>query len=304
MRGTPFIKMHGLGNDFVVLDARARPIAVDDQAAEAIAARHTGIGCDQLIVIEKPHGKGAAAFMRIRNADGGEVEACGNAARCVADLIMRENGAESVTLETAAGLITARAAGKDRVAVDMGEPRWGWRDIPLARDCDTDHLPLALGPLMDGMATSMGNPHATFFVADVGTVDIAKLGPKLEHDPLFPQRANIGVAQILSRDKIRLRVWERGAGLTPACGTGACAALVAASRRGLTERRAEIIADGGRLTIEWRADNHVIMTGPVAVSFTGTIDPSLLPLTPTLSPPAGRGRAPRQREGEGRSRPR
>ncbi|HZT52270.1 MAG TPA: diaminopimelate epimerase, partial [Stellaceae bacterium] len=211
---------------------------------------------------------------------------------------------DSVMLETAAGLIAAHAAGRNRVAVDMGEPRWGWRDIPLARDCDTDHLPLALGPLMDGVATSMGNPHATFFVADIGAVDIAKLGPQLEHDKLFPRRANIGVAQILSREKIRLRVWERGAGLTPACGTGACGALVAASRRGLSERHAEIVADGGTLSIEWRADNHVIMTGPVAVSFTGTIDPSLLPLTPTLAPPAGRGRDPHRREGEGRSRAR
>jgi diaminopimelate epimerase len=277
MRGTPFVKMHGLGNDFVVLDARAKPIALDDKAAQAIAARHTGVGCDQLIVIERPRRAGAAVFMRIRNADGGEVEACGNAARCVADMIMRETGGESVTLETAAGVIAARAAGKDGVAVDMGEPRWGWRDIPLARDCNTDHLPLALGPLTDGIATSMGNPHATFFVADVGAVDIAALGRQLERDKLFPQRANIGVAQVLGRDKIRLRVWERGAGLTPACGTGACAALVAATRRGLTGRTAEIVADGGVLTIEWRPDNHVIMTGPVAVSFTGTIDPSLLP---------------------------
>jgi diaminopimelate epimerase len=276
MRGTPFIKMHGLGNDFVVLDARARPITLDDKAAEAIAARHTGVGCDQLIVIEKPTRQGVAAFMRIRNADGGEVEACGNAARCVADLIMREAGTETVTLETAAGLITARRAGKERVAVDMGEPRWGWRDIPLARECDTDHLPLALGPLRDGITTSMGNPHATFFVPDVAAVDIATLGPKLERDKLFPQRANIGVAQVLGRGQIRLRVWERGAGLTPACGTGACAALVAASRRGLTGRSAEIIADGGNLTIEWRPENHVIMTGPAAISFTGVIDPSLL----------------------------
>jgi diaminopimelate epimerase len=277
MHGTPFVKMHGLGNDFVVLDARVRAIALDDSAAEAIAARHTGVGCDQLIVIEKPRRPGVAAFMRIRNADGGEVEACGNAARCVADLIMRENGVESVTLETAAGLITARTAGKDRVAVDMGEPRWGWRDIPLALDCDTDHLPVALGPLRDGIATSMGNPHATFFVPDIAAIDIASLGPQLEHDKLFPQRANVGVVQVLGPDRIRLRVWERGAGLTPACGTGACAALVAASRRGLTERRTEVIADGGSLSIEWRADNHVIMTGPVAVSFTGVIDPSLLP---------------------------
>jgi len=274
---TNFIKMHGLGNDFVVLDGRAHPISLDDKSAAAIAARHTGVGCDQLIVIEKPKTKGAEAFLRIRNADGGEVEACGNAARCLGFLLMRDNGKDSIILETLAGLVEARNAGKNLVAVDMGKPRWSWRDIPLARDCDTDHLPLALGPLSDAVATSMGNPHATFFVTDVAAVDIASLGPKLEHDPLFPKRANIGVAQVISPEKIRLRVWERGAGLTPACGTGACAALVAAHRRGLASRKAEIIADGGSLTIDWRADDHVLMTGPVAVSFTGALDPSLLP---------------------------
>ncbi|HXP12553.1 MAG TPA: diaminopimelate epimerase, partial [Stellaceae bacterium] len=230
-----------------------------------------------LIVIERPKAKGAEAFLRIRNADGGEVEACGNAARCLGYLLMRESGRDAVTLETAAGLIEARQAGQDRIAVDMGKPRWSWRDIPLARDCDTDHLPLSLGPLSDAAATSMGNPHATFFVKDVASIDLASLGPKLERDPLFPKRANIGVAQVISPAKIRLRVWERGAGLTPACGTGACAALVAAHRRGLAARQAEIVADGGSLAIEWRGDDHVLMTGPVAVSFTGTIDPSLLP---------------------------
>ena len=276
MRGIPFLKLHGLGNDFVVLDGRAIPIALDARQAAAIAARHTGIGCDQLIVIEKPRDEAASAFLRIRNADGGEVAACGNAARCIGDLLMREAGSDRVTLETAAGLVEARAAGKNRVAVDMGKPRLTWREIPLARDCDTLHLPLALGPLKDPVATSMGNPHATFFVADIAAVDIATLGPRLEHDPLFPERANIGVAQILSPDTIRLRVWERGAGLTPACGTGACAALVAAQRRGLTGRKAEILADGGALAIEWRDDDHVLMTGPVAVSFSGVIDPSLL----------------------------
>jgi len=274
---TNFIKMHGLGNDFVVLDGRAHPIRLDDKSAAAIAARHTGVGCDQLIVIEPPKTKGAEAFLRIRNADGGEVEACGNAARCLGFLLMRESGRDSITLETLAGLVEARNAGQDLVAVDMGKPRWFWRDIPLARECDTDHLPLSLGPLSDAAATSMGNPHATFFVKDVAAVDIASLGPKLEHDKLFPKRANIGVAQIISPEKIRLRVWERGAGLTPACGTGACAALVAAHRRGLASRQAEIIADGGSLTIEWRSDDHVLMTGPVAVSFTGALNPSLLP---------------------------
>jgi diaminopimelate epimerase len=274
---TPFIKMHGLGNDFVVLDGRVHPIRLDDKSAAAISSRHTGVGCDQLIVIEKPKAKGAEAFLRIRNADGGEVEACGNAARCLGFLLMRESGKDSITLETLAGLVEARNAGKNLVAVDMGKPRWSWRDIPLARECDTDHLPLSLGPLSDAVATSMGNPHATFFVKDVAGIDIATLGPRLEHDPLFPQRANIGVAQIISPEKIRLRVWERGTGLTPACGTGACAALVAAHRRGLAARQAEIVADGGSLAIEWRSDDHVLMTGPVAVSFTGALDPSLLP---------------------------
>ena len=263
MPPVPFIKMHGLGNDFVVLDARARALPLDEAAARAIADRHTGVGCDQLIVLEPPRGKDAALFMRIHNADGGMVEACGNAARCIGDLVMRERHADRATIETEAGLIAAQAAGKQRVAVDMGAPRTGWREIPLSKECDTLHVPLARGPLAGPVATSMGNPHVTFFVPDVAAIDIATLGPALEHDAIFPERANIGVGQILSREKMRLRVWERGAGLTPACGTGACAALVAASRRGLTGRKAEIVADGGALEIEWRADDHVLMTGPV-----------------------------------------
>jgi diaminopimelate epimerase len=276
MSGIPFIKMHGLGNDFVVLDARAGKLALDDKAARAIADRHTGVGCDQLIILEPPRRRGADLFMRIRNADGGEVEACGNAARCIGDLVMRDQRTDKIVIETAAGLLEAHAAGAHRVAVDMGAPRTGWREIPLARECDTLHVKLALGPLADPVCTSMGNPHATFFVADAEAIDLAALGPKLEHDPLFPERANIGVAEMLSPRRLRLRVWERGAGITPACGTGACAALVAAHRRGLAERKAEVVADGGPLDIEWRADGHVLMTGPVAVSFTGTLDPSLL----------------------------
>ena len=276
MRGIPFIKMHGLGNDFVVLDGRDGKLTLDDKAARAIADRHTGVGCDQLINLEPPRRRGADLFMRIHNADGGEVEACGNAARCIADLVMRDQGKDRTIIETAAGLLEAHAAGTHRVAVDMGAPRTAWREIPLARDCDTLHVTLALGPLADPVCTSMGNPHATFFVVNAEVVDLAALGPKLEHDPLFPERANIGVAQLLSPKRLRLRVWERGAGITPACGTGACAAAVAAHRRGLAERKIEVIADGGALEIEWRGDGHVVMTGPVAVSFTGTIDPSLL----------------------------
>jgi diaminopimelate epimerase len=276
MRGVPFIKMHGLGNDFVVIDGRSGGLALDDKAARSIADRHTGVGCDQLIILEPPRRSGADLFMRIHNADGGEVEACGNATRCIADLVMRDLGKDHATIETAMGLLEAHAAGTHRVAVDMGAPRLQWREIPLARECDTLHVALAQGPLADPVCTSMGNPHATFFVGDAEAIDLAMLGPRLEHDPLFPERANIGVAQVLSSKRLRLRVWERGAGITPACGTGACAALVAAHRRGLAERKAEIVADGGALEIEWRADGHVLMTGPVAVSFTGTLDPSLL----------------------------
>src|SRR6185437_917304 len=185
-------------------------------------------------------------------------EACGNAARCVASLLMRETGRRSVALETGAGLLEAEATGDGRITVDLGPALLGWRDIPLARELDTLHVPLALGPLRDPVCTSMGNPHATFFVDDVAAIDLAALGPTLEHDPLFPERANIGVAQILTRERLRLRVWERGAGITPACGTGACAALVAASRRGLAERAAEVIADGGPLHVAWRGDGHVL----------------------------------------------
>jgi diaminopimelate epimerase len=272
----PFIKMHGLGNDFVVLDARRDAFACDEQLARAIADRHTGIGCDQLIILEPPRNRDAQLFMQIRNADGGEVAACGNATRCIADLLIRAQGGEAAIIETAAGLVTGRAAGDHRIAVDMGVPATGWRDIPLARACDTLHVPLESGPLADPVAISMGNPHVTFFVPDVATIDIATLGPTLEHDPIFPERANIGIAQILSPQRIRLRVWERGAGLTPACGTGACAALVAAHRRGLAGRQAELIVDGGSLDIAWRDDGHVVMTGPVAEVFRGSFDPAAL----------------------------
>jgi diaminopimelate epimerase len=275
-RQIPFTKMHGLGNDFVVLDARAQPLALDAAAARAIADRHRGVGCDQILILEPPKSAGAQAFMRIRNADGGEAEACGNGARCVAALLMGENGRDAVTIETLGGKLAATKAGELRVAVDMGEPRLAWQEIPLARQCDTLHVPLALEALADPVCTSMGNPHATFFVPDLAAIDLARLGPMLERDPIFPARANIGVAQILGATRLRLRVWERGDGLTLACGSGACAALVAAARRGLVGRSAEVILDGGALAIEWRADNHVIMTGPVAVSFSGAFDPALL----------------------------
>jgi diaminopimelate epimerase len=277
MQERAFIKMHGLGNDFVVIDARAEPFALGDPEARAIADRRTGVGCDQLIVMEPPVQDGADVFMRIRNADGGEVEACGNATRCVAALIMAERGAETCTVETSAGLLAARSLGPARVAVDMGEARIGWREIPLSREMDTLHLALSADGLADPVAVNIGNPHALFFVEDAEAVELARLGPRLENDPLFPQRANIGVAQVSGTDRLRVRVWERGVGLTRACGTGACAAAVAAHRRGLSGREVEVTLDGGPLALEWREDGHVVMTGPVATSFHGVLNGALLP---------------------------
>jgi diaminopimelate epimerase len=273
-----FLKMHGCGNDFVVFDERARALGLSARRAAAIADRRTGIGCDQLITIEPaPAGSNADAFMRIRNPDGEEAGACGNATRCVADLLARETGRRVQVIRTVAGNLPSEALQDGRVRVDMGPARLEWSDIPLARPMDTLHLDLAAGPVADPAAASMGNPHATFFVADIAQVPVTELGPVLEHGALFPERANIGFAQILAPDRIRLRVWERGAGLTLACGSGACAALVNAHRRGLTARRAVVVVDGGELETEWRADGNVLMTGPVATSFTGEIDLAAYP---------------------------
>ena len=271
MTALPFLKMHGLGNDFVVIDARSRAVILDEREARHIADRRQGIGCDQLILIEPAKSKLADAFMRIRNADGGEVEACGNATRCVADLLMKEKGLSHVVIETVAGLLDAEAAGEGLVSVDMGPALLDWREIPLAKPMDTLHLDLSLGGLNDPVAVNTGNPHAVFFVADAEAVDLDALGPVIERHPLFPERVNVEVATVISPERIRMRVWERGVGITRACGTGACATLVAAARRKLTGRRAEVILDGGSLEIEWLPDNHLRMTGPVAVSYSGEL---------------------------------
>jgi diaminopimelate epimerase len=278
MSGLPFLKMHGLGNDFVVLDGRARPLAIDAQAARAIADRRIGVGCDQLLILGPARNGAAAARLTIRNADGGEVSACGNGARCVASLLMKETGAPALLIETAAGPIRAVARTDGRVEVDMGAAHFGWREIPLSREiADTTRLPVSVGPLSDPVGMSIGNPHAVFFVPNAEAVEIGRWGPEIEHHPLFPERTNVEVCTLLARDRIRMRVWERGVGVTQACGSGACASLVAAVVRGLAERKAELILDGGSLFIEWReTDGHVLMTGPVATSFSGTIDPSLL----------------------------
>jgi diaminopimelate epimerase len=273
--------MHGLGNDFVVLDARSGALDLTPARRRAIADRRTGVGCDQLIVLEEPTERTADVFMRIYNPDGGEAGACGNATRCVASVVMDERRTDQVTVQTIAGLLDSQKAGTGAnglpvISVDMGLARMDWRDIPVAEACDTNHMPVGLGPLQDPVGTGMGNPHATFFVDDLAAIPIAELGPKLEHDRFFPERANIGVAQLVGEGKLRLRVWERGAGLTRACGSGACAAVVAASRRGLVDRRAEVQVDGGTLTLEWLRDDHVLMTGGIAIAFRGELDASLL----------------------------
>ncbi|HEY8191021.1 MAG TPA: diaminopimelate epimerase, partial [Alphaproteobacteria bacterium] len=225
-------------------------------------------------IMEPPKDKAADLFMRIYNPDGSEAGACGNGTRCVAHLWMAQNGRKDCEIQTMAGLLQCRMAPHDMVQVDMGVPRQDWRDIPLAEDRDTLHL--GVGPegsaLHDPVAVNVGNPHAVFFVDDVKKVDVEGLGPQVENHVLFPQRTNVEFAQVMASDKIRVRVWERGTGVTQACGSGACATMVAAARRGLTGRKAEIVLDGGSLFLEWRTeDDHVLMTGPAAYVFEGTI---------------------------------
>jgi diaminopimelate epimerase len=281
MAGTPFLKMHGLGNDFVVLDAREGVLDLTMPRRRAIADRRLGVGCDQLIVLEPPTERDADVFMRIYNPDGSEAQACGNATRCVASVLMDERKADDVTIQTIAGLLESQKVGKGAnglpvISVDMGLVRMDWREIPVATACDTRNMPVGLGPLQDPVGTNVGNPHATFFVDDLAAIPITELGPKLEHDPFFPERVNVGVAQIIGENRLQLRVWERGAGLTLACGSGACAAGVAAARRGLTGRKVDVIVEHGTLTIEWLRDDHVSMTGGIAHAYRGELDRSLL----------------------------
>ena len=281
MAGTPFLKMHGLGNDFVVLDARGHALDLTVQRRRAIADRRLGVGCDQLIVLEPPTESDADVFMRIYNPDGSEAQACGNATRCVASVVMDERKSDDVTIQTVAGLLESQKVGRGAnglpvISVDMGLVRMDWREIPVATACDTRHMPVGLGPLQDPVGTNVGNPHATFFVDDLTAIPITELGPKLEHDPFFPERVNVGVAQIIGENKLKLSVWERGAGLTLACGSGACAAGVAAARRGLTGRKVDVVVEHGTLTIEWLRDDHVSMTGGIALAYRGELDRSLL----------------------------
>ena len=268
--------MNGTGNDFVVVDTRGgAPFQPDLAAVRAMSDRATGIGCDTVIAIE-PSSR-ADAFMRIWNADGEEVSACGNATRCVGWLLLEASGLSAATIETRAGLLGIAPAGDRRVTVDMGPPRLDWTDIPLSEEMDTRGIELQVGPIDDPVlhtpgCVNMGNPHVVFFVEDAETAPVTEVGPMIEHHYLFPQGVNVGFSQVLSRDRIRSRVWERGVGLTKACGTGACASLVAAHRRGLTDRKATLVLDGGELIIEWReTDGHVLMTGAVEVEFSGQL---------------------------------
>lgn len=274
----PFVKMNGAGNDFIVINAMERPFAPSAEQARALADRETGPagGCDQLIVIE-PSDTGDA-FMRVWNADGGVVETCGNALRCVGWLLTLAGGRDRVVIDTLGGPTSAMRAGELRVTVDMGPPRLAWDQIPLAEEMDTRGIELQVGPvdapvLHTPGAVSMGNPHVVFFIDHVPDDAFTRAtGSLIEHHPLFPEGVNVGFAHVEARDRIRLRVWERGAGLTLACGTGACAALVACARRGLTDRAATVVVDGGELVIDWReSDDHVLMTGPVEVETTGAL---------------------------------
>ena len=259
--GLPFMKMHGAGNDFVVIDTRKTGIEVPAETVRAMADRHRGIGFDQLALVTPA--EGADLGLVFHNADGSLSAACGNATRCVAAWEMARRDADRLTIQTSRGLLSARR-GPDGVSVNMGPPETEWHRIPLARDLDTLHLPIDGDPV----ATSMGNPHCTFFVEDAEAVDLARFGPAHETHPLFPERANVQVVQVLAPDRLRMRVWERGTGITLASGSSSCAVVVAAARRGLAERTATVVVDGGELRIDWR-DDGAWMSGPVAHVFDG-----------------------------------
>jgi diaminopimelate epimerase len=262
-----------------VLDARARPLALGEDAVRDIADRKEGIGCDQIIALEPS--RRADVFMRIWNSDGGEVGACGNAARCVASLIAAERGERKVSIETESGMLSAAVNRDGSVTIDMGAPRFAWNEIPLSAPApDTRRIELQVGPedpmLHSPSVVNVGNPHCLFFVDDVKAHDLARFGPMLEHHPLFPERANISLVQVLGPDAIKVRTWERGAGLTRACGTAACATVVAAARREVTGRKVKVTLPGGDLMIEWRErDSHILMTGPYALDFEGTLPAEL-----------------------------
>lgn len=271
----PFYKMHGIGNDFVIIDNCAKNISFTERRISALCDRRYGIGCDQLVVLSAARDESADIYVQFFNPDGSESGACGNASRCVAALLHEKLDKKNILLQTNAALLSTEIIDNKTVSVDMGVPGLKWQEVPLSQDVDTLHLPISGDPI----AASMGNPHVTFFVDDLSTVDPVFCGQVLENDPLFPEKANIGFVQMLDRQSMRLRVWERGAGLTLACGSGACASVVNAVRRGLADRECLVKMDGGSLTIYWREkDDHVIMTGPAVLSFSGNFNQDTYPL--------------------------
>ncbi|MEM7569412.1 MAG: diaminopimelate epimerase [Pseudomonadota bacterium] len=271
-RTASFVKMHGLGNDFVIFDARQQAVDLSPAQVKVLSNRHVGIGCDQLMIIEPPR-FGGDVYLRYFNASGEEVGACGNGTRCVGGLLFAEGPREHVIIETSAGPLLVNPGDDSTLTVDMGEPGLGWEDIPISQPHDTVALPIKEGRLINPVGVSMGNPHMVFFVEDIDAHDLAELGPTLETNPLFPEKANVSIAQVTAKDRIKLKVWERGAGQTLACGTAACATLVAAVRRNLTDRQATVELPGGELTIAWReSDGHVLQSGPIAVAFMGMVD--------------------------------
>jgi diaminopimelate epimerase len=278
----PFVKMNGLGNEIVVVDMRGEKAAISAPEARA-AAQPAGAPYDQLMALHAPRTPGTDAYVRIYNNDGSEAGACGNGMRCVAELIFKETGKRALTFETEAGLLSCWQGEAPLIStVDMGKPRFAWNEIPLAEEFrDTRAIELQIGPidkpiLHSPSAVSMGNPHAIFWVDDVDAYDLGKIGPLLENHPMFPKRANISLARVVSREHMIVRTWERGAGLTKACGSAACAAAVAASRLGRTGRTVTVTLPGGDLLIEWRErDDHVLMTGPVEYEYEGRFDPAL-----------------------------
>jgi diaminopimelate epimerase len=272
-----YVKMNGLGNEIVVVDMRQNPAAIGPAEARAAAQ---GVAYDQLMALYPPRAPGIDASVRIYNNDGSESGACGNGMRCIADILFKETGKDALTFETKAGLLNCWKA-DGLITVDMGKPRFAWDQIPLAEEFrDTRAIELQIGPidapiLHSPSAVNMGNPHAIFWVDDVAAYDLAKIGSLLEHHPIFPERANITLCAVQSRDAIVIRTWERGAGLTKACGSAACAAAVAAARTKRTGRKVTVTLAGGDLAVEWREDDHVLMTGPVAYEFAGRFDPAL-----------------------------
>jgi diaminopimelate epimerase len=279
----PFVKMNGAGNEIVVVDLRhavGKTAAIGEDEARAVASP-AGTPFDQLMALYPPRTPGTEAFIRIYNSDGSEAGACGNGMRCVASIVSDANGKSALTFETRSGILNAWKGADGLFTVDMGKPRFAWNEIPLAEEFrDTRAIELQIGPidkpvLHSPAVVNMGNPHAIFWVDNVNAYDLGRFGPLLENHPIFPDRANITLAHIVSREHIVIRTWERGAGLTKACGSAACAAAVAAARLKRTERKVKIALPGGELMIEWRADDHVLMTGPVAFEFNGTFDAKL-----------------------------